>query len=365
MKNHVILDPHPKFNHRFFGMDYGETYHRDPIYRARELERLQREQFECYHRYTAVVPARSFRETHTLPAVGIQPLDFLNAALGGRLLYSADEAVWTLDHPLSHIDGMADVEKLPELDWPNVPIFQEYCAQFDTLRRYFPGFQPGGFQNIEFQRGPDRATMVIHSPYTTAFRLMGERIFEFMLLEPEIAEALFDYIWRQYWNLFECSCRRYQWIPDGIHIGDCAATMLSPELFRDFSLPRYRKLAQECKRFRLHSCGPSAHLIDLFAQIPFMDGLQIGMGSDYARLRKLFPEVPVLAFLSPALIRNGTPEAVVSALEEIVRDLGNQYEIFLSSVDPDTAPETLTAMLECAGEINRCNHWDEQGNTAR
>ncbi len=362
MDNHVFFDPHPKFNHRFFGMDYGEAFHCDPMYRASELERLQRELFERYHRYTAVVPATGFRENRTLPPVGIQPLDFLNAALGGRMVYTAEESVWTPDRPLEHVETLADVRALPELDWPNVPIFRDYCEQYETLQRHFPGFRPGGFQNIEFQRGPDRATLVIHSPYTTVFRLLGERIFEFMMLEEEIAEALFDYVWRQYWTMFEAACHRFQWIPDGIHLGDCAATMLSPDLFARFSVPRYRALAEQSRRIRLHSCGPSAHLIELFAQIPYMDAMQIGMGSNYRRLRELFPEIPILGFVAPALIRNGTPDEVTGALRQVVNELGDRYEIFLSSVDPDTAPDTLEAMLEAAGEVNRANGWSENGS---
>lgn len=42
MRNHVLFDPHPKFNHCFFDMDYGEAYYCDLMYRASELERLQK-----------------------------------------------------------------------------------------------------------------------------------------------------------------------------------------------------------------------------------------------------------------------------------------------------------------------------------
>ena len=353
MVNRVLFDPHPKFNHRHFGLDYGETFHRDPIHRARELERVRLALFERFGRFDGVVAERGCLEEGVLPPVGIQPLDFLNAALGGRLVYQPDEAVWTPDKPLAHIAALEDVRALPELHWPDVPVFRDACEQYETLRRAFPGLRPGGFQNIEFQRGGDRATLVIHSPYTTAFRLMGDVLFEHMMLEPELAEAVFEYIGRQYRTMFEAACARFGWRPDGAHFGDCAATMLSPDLFERFNLPRYRRAAAEMGRIRLHSCGPSAHLIDLFARIPRIDGLQIGMGSDFPRLRRLFPETPVLAFLDPALIRNGRPDEVAGALLGIAEELGARCEIHLSSVDPDTRPDTLEAMLETAARLNR------------
>lgn len=351
----IFFDPHPKFNHRFFGVDYGERYHRDPEFRSAELLRVSREQKDLYHRFQSVVMP-DFEDAHTLPPLGIQPLDFLNIALGAKPEYSAEEMVWTTQRPFENIESVRDVQNLPEIDWSTSAVCLDAIKQFEEVKKLYPGRRPCSFQNIEFQRGdaaPDRATMVIHSPYTTAFRLAGEKIFELMMCEEETAEALFAYIYRQYENMFFYLCRRYHWQPDGVHFGDCAATMLSPSLFEKYNAAFYDRVGRACGRVALHSCGPSAHLIDKFTCISNLDYLQIGMGSDFARLRKLFPDRHILAFHSPSLIRSGSTEENLAALNEEDRDLGGNSTVFLSSVDPDTPRDTLEALLTRAEEINR------------
>ena len=77
------------------------------------------------------------------------------------------------------------------------------------------------------------------------------------------------------------------------------------------------------------------------------------MGSDFARLRQLFPDRHILAFHSPSLIRSGSAEDNVAALRETASTLGVNSTVFLSSVDPDTPADTLNALLENASAINK------------
>lgn len=355
----VLFDPHPKFNHRFFSADYGERYHLDPEYRSAEQLRISGELKERYRKYQGVVMG-NFEDAHTLPPVGIESLDFLNIALGATPRYSADEMVWTTAKPFENVESVKDVQDLPEIDWPHSPVLNDMIRQFEELRKLYPGRRPSTFQNIEFQgddASPDQAMLVIHTPYTTAFRLMGEKLFELMLCEEETADALFEYIFRQNENMFRYICARYNWHPCGICFGDCAATMLSPSLFERFNAPFYDRIGQKYGHVWLHSCGPSAHLISLFTKIRNLDHIQVGMGSDFPRLRELFPDKHIMAFHSPFLIRSGTAEENVRALRETDTALGSNTLVLLSSVDPDTPEDTLDALLENASAINkRDNH---------
>ena len=47
-----------------------------------------------------------------------------------------------------------------------------------------------------------------------------------------------------------------------VHVGECAGTMISSDLYDDFVVPYISQLGDKLGSVRLHSCGISDHLID-------------------------------------------------------------------------------------------------------
>mgnify|MGYP000932193411 CR=1 FL=1 len=86
----ILIDFHPQYLHRHFGADFGRDYHADPLRRRREGIRIQRELRQRFPRYETLFPAVTEQPVPVgeIEWIGLQPLDFLNAALGGRLEFS-------------------------------------------------------------------------------------------------------------------------------------------------------------------------------------------------------------------------------------------------------------------------------------
>ena len=353
MSRQILVDFHPQYLHRFCGADFGRRYHFDFEFRNRETARIGMELHRRYGEFGSLFPAPE-PERRAIGWIGFQPLDFLNAALGGRLEFSAEEAVWTPENPLAHVRSMEDVKQLPEIDWEKHWLYQAFLAQYEQQQSRDPGLPAEGVQGA-CSLGNGEAKLSIHTPYTTAFRLMGESIFELMMLEEEVAFALFRYLFRQYRNQAELFCRRVGWRVTKIHFGDCAATMLSPALFLQSNAVVVREIMEEgnfsgCTQ---HSCGPSSHLLEAFQELPRVEELQLGYGTDLRRARELFPESKIVAYYTAAALLNESPETIRWNLRSMCEALQDHFVIFGSSIDARTPEENLRAFFSVAEEVNR------------
>ena len=348
IKSEVTLDFMPAYSALHFGVVYGREYHEDPLFRIEQDRHRQRQLFERFGRF-----GLGCSDPEPVIGVGIQPLDFLNHVLGGRFEFRPNESVWTPDKPLSHIETVDDVRGLGDVDWETHPDFAELFRQVAVLKEHFPDLPVSSIQGVhrDGARG-DRSLLTMHTPCTTAFRLLGERILELMMLEEDVARAVFSYIMRQYRNLWDAICCRTGWQGRKIHFGDCAATMMSPQLFERFCLPMYMDLMKEFDAGLIHSCGPSSGLLELFARVPKISQLQLGYGTDLGEARALFPQASILAYYSPAVFLSADPGWIRDDLRRMANELEHDFLIAGADTDPDTPTSNLHAYLETAREIN-------------
>lgn len=340
----ITLKFHPKYAAREFGVDYGKRYHLDPLYRVKQERKAALGYHRRFGRY-------GMGDPNPQPDIGvaIQPLDFMNAAMGGRLEYHHDESVWTPDKPLSQVHTLADVEKLGDIDWERHPLYLDLFRQLKQLQDAFASSPVAHVQGVH-KDGTEgnHSLLVMHTPYTTAFRLMGERILEMMMLEEEVVLVLLTRIMRQYENLWAAICQRMGWTGTKIHFGDCAATMLSPRLYEHVLLPLYAKLMVGREGAVIHSCGPSTHLLKFFRQVPRVRQLQLGDGTDLALARELFPECAIEAYYEPGKLMVNSPAEIEARLGRMRQALRTNYNIACGGADPDTPAANVTAFLEMA-----------------
>lgn len=141
---------------------------------------------------------------------------------------------------------------------------------------------------------------------------------------------------------------------DLIGIGDAAASLVGPRLYRQFVLPYEQKLIAGIKaagaKTRLHICGNTrrllkdmgstgADMIDLDYPSPMEEG-RAAMG----------PDQPLLGNLDPVrIVRDGTPAIVTEALEACWKAAGPRYLVGAGCEIPrGTPPENLEAMARFA-----------------
>jgi MtaA/CmuA family methyltransferase len=139
-----------------------------------------------------------------------------------------------------------------------------------------------------------------------------------------------------------------------IGIGDAAASLVGPQIYREFVWPYEKQLVEGIHGFgakvRLHICGNTRRsltemgrlacdIVDLDSLAPISEARQ-QMGSRQVLLGNLNPV---------AVLRNGDPAGVTSAIAECHRQAGPRFVVGAGCEVPrDTPPENLRALCKYA-----------------
>ena len=141
---------------------------------------------------------------------------------------------------------------------------------------------------------------------------------------------------------------------ESIGIGDAAASLVGPQFYNEFVWPYEQKLVAAIHnlgaKVRLHICGKTAHILEgigkLGCEIVDLDSL-----TPITKAReKMGAEQILLGNLNPvALVRNGNPETVTTALAQCHREAGERFIVGAGCEIPrDTPHENFRAMTEYA-----------------
>ena len=138
-----------------------------------------------------------------------------------------------------------------------------------------------------------------------------------------------------------------------VGIGDPAASLVGPKIYREFVWPYEKRLADGMRavglRTRLHICGNTrpiladlgrlgCDLIDVDSAVPMAEA-RAGTGERQVLLGGIDP-VRVLL--------NGTPEDVIAAVTACRRAANDRYIAGAGcEVPPGTPPENLRALAKC------------------
>lgn len=141
---------------------------------------------------------------------------------------------------------------------------------------------------------------------------------------------------------------------DIIGVGDAAASLAGPKLYKQFILPAQQREISALKemgaKVRLHICGKTRKLyegmgslgcdiVDLDSMNP-LDEARAVMGEDQVLLGNISPV---------NILKNGTPESVTEAIAECHRQAGPRYIVGAGCEIPrGTPPENVLALTEYA-----------------
>jgi hypothetical protein len=156
---------HPAFFARKFSVDFGEKYHKDPLYHIEQDFLAQKKLREYYGEFGLGDPSPKLNGL----GVSIQPLDFINIALGGKACYRNDESVWTPEKPLEEIETLDDLRQFPDIDWEKNHVLFDTWKQIAELQQVFPFLPVTTVQGVSSLPEEDGgALLVMHTPYTTS-----------------------------------------------------------------------------------------------------------------------------------------------------------------------------------------------------
>ena len=143
---------------------------------------------------------------------------------------------------------------------------------------------------------------------------------------------------------------------DVIGIGDPAASLVGPKIYREFVWPYEKKMVDGLHalgaRVRLHICGNTRPILEQMGQLG-CDLIDLDSMAPLAEAReKMGLRQVVLGNLDPVRdLRDGTPESVYAAVAECHRQAGRRFIVGAGCEVPrDTPPANLHAMVRYARE---------------
>jgi len=165
--------------------------------------------------------------------------------------------------------------------------------------------------------------------------------------DPEFVRELFDFNVRMATTFakaqIEAGC-------DIVGVGDAAASLVGPRIYRDFVFPYEKRLIENIHalggRVRLHICGNISRSLKEVGQTGFeMIDLDSMVPIDKARL-EMGEEKVLAGNLDPVkCLRNGTPQEITDAVAACHRAAGTNFIVGAGCEVPrDTPPENLNAM---------------------
>ena len=257
--------------------------------------------------------------------------------------------IWKFKKSLGEAGPLAECTSVGEVDaydWPK-PEYLHFEECIDALRSAGDVYRASGFWMPFFHDVMD---------------LFG--VEEFMLKmheRPEVVHAAFDRVCGFYYDANERFFDEARELVDGFFFGNDFGTqrdlLISPEQFREFILPWFRRFTDQAHRHGhqviLHSCGSIHRVIGtlIAAGVDCLHPLQArAKNMDAETLGRDFGGR--IAFLggidTQELLVTGTPEEVRAEVRRIKRLLGPNLIVSPSheALLPNVSPQNVSAMAE-------------------
>jgi len=227
---------------------------------------------------------------------------------------------WYDDQPPALLESdslLAGKSKLKQLQRPPVrsgPRMEDRIRGIERLRR-----EIGGEKFIEGW---------VEGPCAEAADLRGiNRLMLDFFDHPDFVRELFEFVVE---GAIEFARPQIEMGADIIGVGDAAASLVGPRIYREFVWPFEKRLVDGIHaaggRVRLHICGNTRRVLTQMGQLGCeMVDLDSPSPLDEAR-QQMGPGQVLCGNLDPvAVLCNGTPESVTAALAECHRQAGEHY----------------------------------------
>jgi uroporphyrinogen-III decarboxylase len=263
------------------------------------------------------------------------------ALLGAKIRFEANAA--PQPEPM-HLT-IEQIEKLEKPDWQNLYPMKQLIAQMDELEKEF-GYVIGdlntdGVLNAAYHfYGADLFADFYDAP---------ERVRRLLDLIGELIVDVATYVQRRTHSYSIAVNRMVAHLqPTPFLHANCSVQMISPKSYRAMQLPVEQKMAARAQPFGIHHCGSNLHLIAReYAKLApvFVD---VGWGSDVARVREQLPDAFLNLRLNPVRMLQGSPQEIAQDTEYLLRSAGILENIGVCCINMDygTPDENIFAMFE-------------------
>ena len=185
----------------------------------------------------------------------------------------------------------------------------------------------------------------IHGAMTTAQKFLGETFFMDMMTESQQCLEIMGWIA----DAFIVLCRHFSQIADlpitFVHVGECSACMVSPELIEKFVVPVTSRIGEKLGPVRLHSCGPSTNHLQAFSKITNLHSLDLGGETSIRKARRIFGNDMLISIAPlPQDMSAESTEPILSWAKRIVEENDGGNLGFVYHVEENYNINTIRAL---------------------
>jgi len=326
----------PHWFHEALGIDFGEKWHINPVYRADSIVAMAGEIAARFGSRCEIGVMQS----------SDNPVDLLTGTFGALLvpeLYGVaswyQEADWPWsEHGPHYSDEMVDALEPPDLD-ENV-FWNDFMEQLDWIEKQTG--QIAGFMNWQ-------------GVVNTSYRLRGESLFTDMIVAPDRVELLFDCISQ---TMIEGIQRLYSRQEESgvklthITISNCMVNMLSPKHYQKFVLPYDLRMAEAFTMIGVHNCAWNANpYLDHYAEIPKVAYIDMGIESNLVKAKALFPKARRAIMYTPMDIANKDYDDLATDLKYIAQNYG-PCDLVCADIDTGTPDKRVHEIYELCEKLS-------------
>jgi uroporphyrinogen-III decarboxylase len=313
------------------GLDYGEAWHRDPIYRRESFVAMAKALNLEY-------PQLRLGGDPDSIVGGLSQIDscaFMAALFGQEIQFSSEG--WPVNTGTLINDYQAEVLEVPAFE--NHPVYRDLLRQMDI---------------IEQEWGTVEGELNYQGVLNTAFRLRGEKIFTDMLLAPRRAHRVLSIVCETTMQVVEAVYDRQARTgiqKDYFVTSNCVVNMISEQQYREFIMPYDRMLSAHFPNFGIHNCGWTVDVyLGAYADIGSLGYLDFGIKSNLSRIKELFPSTILTVILNPDDILEKDQPALEKTLQKL-HDIIGRCRIILGSLDGLTPSQAVSDLFDTASGV--------------
>lgn len=317
-------------------VDFSERWHLEPPYRRETLVRMRQ---ELNRRF----PALQLGGPNPEETPGT--LDGVHGALTISRIFGVGAEYYVDNWPAARHEYLSDEQvkglAVPELSGNRV--FSQIMAQAESIASAFGRIE--GYINWQ-------------GVLNNAFRIRGDQIFLDLMLDPGLAQHLFEVVTQtmiQGMKLLYARQRESGVTVRHATVSNCVVNMVSPDQYREFILPFDRAISEAFDDFGIHNCAWNVDpYIEDYSSIAKLGYVDMGLDSDLRRARECCPLARRALMYKPTDLAGKSLDEIACDLARIRREL-SPCDIVMADIEvgtPDQRVLDLARLVEEALELS-------------
>lgn len=135
-------------------------------------------------------------------------------------------------------------------------------------------------------------------------------------------------------------------------VANCVVNMIGPDHYAEYILPFDQKIRSEFECFGIHNCAWVVDpYMDAYSRVPGLGYIDMGLKSDLARAKRLFPDARRNILYTSMDLKNKPEAEIRRDFERIARDLA-PCDVGLPDIEADVPDERILLAVSLCRELS-------------